>query len=117
MNKQCACKSIPEDELKRIKDELPDSDTIESLGEFFKVFGDPTRLKLLYFLSQYELCVADLAKLSEMEQSAVSHQLKILRLHRLAKQRRDGTTIYYSLNDNHVREVFDVALEHIEEIG
>lgn len=115
MDRKCLCKMIPDSEIKKIKAGLPDPQNLELLGNFFKVFGDGTRLKILYFLSRHELCVADLAALAEMQQSAVSHQLQILRLHRLVKFRRSGTTIYYSIDDLHVQSVFDVALEHISE--
>lgn len=112
---KCLCKLISNEETERILGLLPDDATIAKLAEFFKVFGDPSRLKLLYFLSRSELCVADLASLAKMEQSAVSHQLKILRLNRFVKTRKDGTVVYYSLEDMHIQSLFDVALEHIGE--
>lgn len=101
--------------LEEVKDTLPPPRTLEYLREFFSVFGDSTRLRILYFLSQGEFCVADISFLVGMEQSAVSHQLKILRLNRLVKYRRDGTTIFYSLDDAHVGELLGTALEHIRE--
>ncbi len=112
---RCLCKLISDEEIAKILRQLPGADTIGKLAEFFKVFGDPTRLKILYFLSQAELCVADLASLSEMGQSAVSHQLKTLRLSRFVKTRKEGTVVYYSLEDMHIQSLFDVALQHIGE--
>jgi len=116
MDAKCLCKGISDEEMARIKSGLPDEQTTSYLSEFFAVFADNTRLRILYFLSQSEFCVADLASLVGLQQSAVSHQLKTLRLHRLVKYRREGTTIYYSLDDEHVQQVFAIALEHINEV-
>lgn len=115
MKTECLCKMISESEIELIKAELPSAEAIDRLGEFFRVFGDGTRLRILYFLSRHELCVADLSSLVGMQQSAVSHQLKLLRLQRLVKYRKQGTTIYYALDDAHVQSVFEVALEHVKE--
>lgn len=115
MIEPCLCKLISPTEMENIKGNLPKQETIERLSDFFKVFGDPTRLKILYFLSKHELCVADLSSLVGLQQSAVSHQLKLLRLNRLVKTRKVGTTVYYNLDDLHIQSVFDVALEHLEE--
>ncbi|MCB5252892.1 MAG: metalloregulator ArsR/SmtB family transcription factor [Candidatus Cloacimonadaceae bacterium] len=112
---KCLCKLISAEEIDKILGQLPQPDTMERLAKFFKVFGDPSRLKLLYFLSRSELCVADLASLAKMGQSAVSHQLKILRLNRFVKTRKEGTVVYYSLEDMHIQSLFDVAIEHIGE--
>ena len=108
-------KGLSQDVADTLQAALPDERTIGILSDFFGVFADNTRLRILWFLSQRELRVADLAALVGMQQSAVSHQLKTLRLQRLVKFRREGTTIHYSLDDEHVRHVFDVALEHIRE--
>ena len=115
MNEQCKCKQIGDIEIANIVKGLPLNETMEQLADFFKVFGDFSRLKLLYFLSKAELCVADLSTLAGMEQSAVSHQLKTLRLSRLVKTRKEGTVVYYSLDDQHIKNLFDLALEHLEE--
>ena len=115
MTDKCLCKLISDKEIKAIMNDLPSLDTIGKLAELFKVFGDPSRLTLLHFLSKAELCVADLATLAQMGQSAVSHQLKILRLSRLVKYRREGTVFYYSLDDDHIQNLFKVALEHVLE--
>jgi ArsR family transcriptional regulator len=114
-DKACLCKNIAPEEMLSIKNELPSSDTFSHLAEFFKVFGDGNRLKILYYLSRHELCVADLSALVDMQQSAVSHQLKLLRLNRLVKLRKEGTTVYYSLDDSHVESIFDLALVHLRE--
>ncbi|PKN73238.1 MAG: transcriptional regulator [Candidatus Cloacimonetes bacterium HGW-Cloacimonetes-3] len=114
-DKVCLCKNIAAEEMQSIQAELPSALTISHMAEFFKVFGDGTRLKILYFLSRHELCVADIASLVEMQQSAVSHQLKLLRLNRLVKLRKDGTTVYYSLDDSHVESIFAMALLHLQE--
>jgi len=115
MTDTCLCKLISTEEIEEIKAALPQQSVIARLAEFFKVFGDPSRLTILYYLSKKELCVADLAALAGMGQSAVSHQLKILRLSRLVKTRKEGTVVYYSLDDEHIQELFDVALQHVEE--
>jgi len=95
---------------------LPQDSEIEQLSYFFKVFGDPTRLKMLYYLSRQELCVADLANLVKMQQPAVSQQLKTLRLSRLVKYRKEGQIVYYALDDEHVSQLYDLALLHIREL-
>ncbi len=84
------------------------------LADLFKVFGDPTRIKVLYLLLKGELCVNDIAASLSMSQSSISHQLKVLKQHRLVKFRRDGKTIFYSLDDDHVVNILSQGLEHIE---
>ncbi len=88
---------------------------VEALAETFKVLGDPTRVRILLALSVRELCVCDLADLFEVTQSAVSHQLRILRAHRLVRSRREGKLVYYSLDDDHVRTLFAEGLRHVKE--
>ncbi|MEN6445118.1 MAG: metalloregulator ArsR/SmtB family transcription factor [Candidatus Cloacimonas sp.] len=112
----CLCKSISVEEMNDIKSHIPTDETIQDMAEFFKIFGDGTRLKILYYLFRHELCVADLALLVKMQQSAISHQLMLLRLHRLVKYRKEGTTTYYSLADEHINSIFKVALEHLQEL-
>ena len=96
--------------------ENPTESQTEDLAELFKVFGDPTRIKLLYTLFEEELCVYDLAGSLNMTQSAISHQLKILKQSRLVKGRREGKHIFYSLADDHVRSILAQGLEHVTEI-
>lgn len=115
MTELCKCKQITDSEIKDIVNGLPATENMERLANFFKVFGDFSRLKILYFLSRAELCVADLSALAGMQQSAVSHQLKTLRLSRMVKTRKQGTVVYYALDDLHIKNLFDLALEHLEE--
>ena len=109
------CKCNPTVELHKIKAESPSLETSYHLAEFFKVFGDSTRIRILYFLSLQEFCVADLSSLVGMQQSAVSHQLQLLKLHRLVKFRKEGTTVYYSLDDNHIESIIAIANAHLQE--
>lgn len=102
--------------MKTIKNKLFENENLtEDLSELFKVFGDPTRIKILFVLFESELCVYDLAQILNMTQSAISHQLKILKQNRLVKGRRDGKRIFYSLSDEHVRSILAQGLEHVEE--
>ena len=94
---------------------MPDEDILADLSELFKVFGDSTRIRILYALSVEEMCVCDIARLLNMTQSAISHQLRILKQSKLVKNRRDGKTVFYSLADDHVRSIMSQGLEHVEE--
>lgn len=98
-----------------VRTEMPDESMLFELSDFFRIFGDQTRLRILYALSKNELCVCDLAKLLGASQSAVSHQLQVLRSHRLVKYRRDGKTVYYSLDDGHIFSILDIGIKHLEE--
>lgn len=111
----CKYTMIHEDAVNEVRDKMLDTDRVMALAEFFKVFGDPTRLNILHALSILEMCVCDLAALLGMSQSAISHQLKVLRQSRLIKYRREGKVIYYSLDDDHIEQVFKQGLAHIEE--
>lgn len=113
--KTCLCKAIDPLQMEKLIANSPSDLEVQHLGDFFKVFGDPTRLKIIYFLSRHELCVADLSHLVGMQQSAVSHQLKVLRMARLVKTRKDGVTIYYSLDDHHVFTLYELAQQHLRE--
>jgi len=101
--------------LKIMKEKKLDSDVVYELAEFFKTMGDPTRIKILYALKERELCVCELSELLEMSSSAVSHQLRVLRNNHLVKFRKEGRSVYYSLDDNHVICLFGQGLEHILE--
>ena len=94
---------------------MPAEEEINYLSEFYKVFGDSTRIKVLYLLVNRELCVNDIANELAMTPSSISHQLRVLKQHRLVKFRRDGKTVYYSLADEHVETILNQGLEHIEE--
>ena len=95
------------------KNKIPDEETLYDLADLFKIFGDTTRIKILYTLRKQELCVNELAQSLAMTPSAVSHQLKILRQSKLVKNRREGKSLFYSLNDNHVVTIVDQGMEHI----
>ena len=97
------------------KGTLPKEETLYKLADLFKVFGDPTRIRILYTLAAGELCVCDIADVLSMTQSAISHQLRVLKQMSLVKFRRDGKTVYYSLADSHVSTILAQGLEHIEE--
>ena len=97
------------------KDTLPPVDTLYKLADLFKTFGDPTRIRILYTLAIGELCVCDIAETLSMTQSAISHQLRVLKQMSLVRGRRDGKTIYYSLADSHVSTIMAQGLDHINE--
>ncbi len=109
------CNVIHEDVVERVSNKMIEPDTVGDLAEFFKVFGDSTRLKILYALSLSEMCVCDIAAVLGTSQSAISHQLKMLRQMRLVKYRREGRVIYYSHDDEHITQIFRKGLEHINE--
>ena len=104
-----------EELLEEVRSKMPMEDDLLEVAELFKVFGDLTRVKIICALSKSELCVSDLTELLEMNQSAVSHQLRLLKQSRLVKTRRDGKVRFYSLADEHIKEIFKVAFEHILE--
>ena len=101
--------------IETVKKLLPADEVLYDLAELFKIFGDSTRIKLLYALYESELCVCDIAKLMEVTQSAVSHQLRVLKNSKLVKFRREGKTVYYSLADDHVIHILAQGMEHILE--
>jgi len=101
--------------LKIINEKMPREEELYDLAELFKIFGDSTRIRILFVLFEAEVCVCDLAAALNMTQSAVSHQLKILKQNKLVKSRREGKSVFYSLADGHVREIIDQGREHIEE--
>ncbi|MDD6024733.1 MAG: metalloregulator ArsR/SmtB family transcription factor [Oscillospiraceae bacterium] len=109
----CEAFCVHQDALEQVR--LPGPEDVEAMAELFKLFGDPTRLKILCSLTQQELCVCDLAELIGMNQSAVSHQLRLLKQGRLVKSRREGKSIFYSLADSHVYTVLAQGMEHISE--
>ena len=101
--------------LKKIDDRMPPEEELQDLADFFKVFGDATRLKILYVLLSTEMCVYDIAMVLGMSQSAISHQLRVLKQMDLVKNRREGKTIFYSLADAHIVTILSQGLDHIEE--
>lgn len=104
-----------EELIAQVKDQMPDEETLYDLAELFKVFGDTTRVRIMCALFEQKLSVTDISELLSMGQSAISHQLRLLRSARLVRSRRDGKMAYYSLDDEHVRQIFDKGLAHIEE--
>ena len=104
-----------EDVVKRVLERQPADEYLYELAELFKVFGDSTRIKILYALFESDLCVGDLAQLVGISQSAVSHQLKILKDAKLVKFKREGKIIFYMLDDDHVRTMLSMGMEHVEE--
>lgn len=110
----CQCGSH-EDIVKKVSEAMPDESVLYNAAEILKIFGDPTRARIIYALEQSELCVCDIAKILGMTQSAISHQLRILKQSRLVNSRREGKTIFYSLCDDHVQEILSCAIEHVME--
>lgn len=111
----CEKHIIHEDAIKHVMSTIPDDDTLFDLAELFKIFGDSTRIRILFALYDTELCVCDIAETLKMTQSAVSHQLQILRTSKLVKSRREGKSIFYSLADSHVLTIIAQGLDHVEE--
>lgn len=101
--------------LKAVDDKMPPEEELQDLADFFKVFGDATRLKILYVLLCSEMCVYDISSILGMSQSAISHQLRVLKQMDLVKNRREGKTIFYSLADEHITTILSQGLHHIEE--
>lgn len=115
--RECVCEfmHVHEEIVDKVEKVMPDEQQLLELSEFFKVFGDSTRIKILYVLSQSEMCVCDIATLLQMGQSAISHQLRVLKQMRLVKFRRDGKTVFYSLSDDHIQTILAQGMEHINE--
>lgn len=105
----------PFDEADRLQNELPDDEVLYELADLFRVFGDSTRIKILYALFESEKCVNDISNAVGISQSAVSHQLRVLRTSKLVKFRREGKAMLYSLDDDHVRSMLELGMEHVEE--
>ena len=106
---------IHEDVLVRVREKMPDEEPVYEVSELFKVFGDSTRARIICALNIEEMCVCDLAALLSMTQSAISHQLRILKTARLVKSRKQGKIVYYSLDDAHIGDLFATAFEHVME--
>ena len=106
---------VHEELVHTVEERLPDDEVLYDLAELFKMFGDSTRIKILYALFASELCVCDIAQLLGLTQSAISHQLRILKSGKLVKFRREGKTVYYSLADEHVSRILSQGMEHIQE--
>ena len=111
----CEETEVHEGAVEQVRSQLPQDEMLYDLAELFKIFGDSTRVKILYALLEAELCVCDIAKLMDVSQSAVSHQLRVLKGSKLVKFRREGKTLYYSLADEHVFRILSQGMEHILE--
>ncbi|MDO4293470.1 MAG: metalloregulator ArsR/SmtB family transcription factor [Eubacteriales bacterium] len=111
----CETTEVHQDLLKIVEEKLPPEEALYDLAELFKIFGDSTRIRILFVLFEAEVCVCDLAESLQMTQSAISHQLRILKQNKLVKSRREGKSIFYSLADGHVRTIINQGLEHIRE--
>ena len=114
-NERCEYMHVHEDIVAKVEKEMPDDEILFDLAELFKIFGDSTRIKILYLLFESEMCVCDIAGLLKMGQSAISHQLRVLKQMRLVKFRRDGKTVFYSLADGHIETILAQGMEHISE--
>ena len=111
----CSCDSVHENVIEMVKKKMPQEEKLYDLAELFKVFGDTTRVKIISALFEAEMCVCDIAELLHMTQSAISHQLRVLRQARLVKHRKEGKVVFYSLDDEHIKTIFNQGLEHILE--
>lgn len=111
----CENTLIHEDVVRRVHSKMPEDESLYDLAELFKVFGDSTRIRILWALHESDMCVCDIAALLNLSQSAISHQLRLLKQAKLVKNRRHGKVVYYSLDDDHVKKIFDTGLAHIKE--
>lgn len=111
----CEYMHVHEDIVNIVQEQMPEEELLYDLAELYKVFGDTTRIKILYVLFEQEMCVCDIAQILNMTMSAISHQLRVLKQAGLVKYRRDGKTVFYSLADDHVRTIIGMGMEHIEE--
>ena len=106
---------INEEIVRRLKNNMPEEKNLYDLAEFLKIFGDLTRIKIIWALGEGEMCVCDIAYLLNMSQSAISHQLRVLKHSKMVKSRKEGRNVYYSLDDEHIKQIFDLGLVHIME--
>lgn len=116
MEEICEVNVIHQEKVDNVKKIMPEDDLIYDLAEFFKVFADSTRMKIIYALMENELCVCDIAAIVGTTQSAISHQLRILKQAKLVKYKKEGKVVYYSLDDEHISEIVKKGREHIEEL-
>lgn len=109
----CDCNIIHKEAVENVLEKMPTQKTFESLAKLFKLIGDPTRCRILFALDTEEMCVCDIANVLQMTKSAVSHQLRLLRQSQIVKTRKVGKEVYYTLDDDHIQKLFEIALEHI----
>lgn len=112
---RCDCNIIHEEIVNRVREIMPDEESLIDLSELFKVFGDSTRIRILWALVESEMCVCDIAALLNMTQSAISHQLRVLKQAKLVRARKTGKIVFYSLMDEHVKSIFDQGMLHVRE--
>lgn len=112
---RCNCTVIHEDTVTIVRNKMPSEENLYELADLFKVFGDSTRIKILCALVEAQMCVCDIAFLLNMSQSAISHQLRVLKQARLVKYKKVGKIVFYSLDDEHIKQIFDQGLTHINE--
>jgi ArsR family transcriptional regulator len=115
MTPSCEYRHAHDELVKQVNAHMPTENVLLDLAELYRVFGDGTRIRILYALFESEMCVCDIATVLGMSLSAISHQLRVLKQARLVKFRREGKTVFYSLSDDHVRSIIDQGLEHVEE--
>ncbi|MFP4416717.1 MAG: ArsR/SmtB family transcription factor [Chitinivibrionales bacterium] len=111
----CDCRTIHHDVVEKVRSDMPSSETLLDVADFFRVLGDSTRLGILSALSRSEMCGCDLSVILNMSQSAVSHQLRLLKQTRLVRARREGKMIYFRLDDEHIREILNIGMIHTAE--
>lgn len=111
----CEVSTIHSDVLERVRQQMPSEEPVYEVSELFKVFGDSTRARIICALNIEEMCVCDLAALLNMTQSAISHQLRLLKVSRIVKSRKQGRVVYYSLDDGHIGQIFAMAFDHVME--
>ncbi len=114
-NEKCEYLCVHEDTVKKVINDMPEEEKLYDLAELFKIFGDSTRIKILYALFEEELCVCDIAQLLNVSQTAVSHQLRVLKTNKLVKCRKEGKNVFYSLADDHVCSIINQGMDHINE--
>ena len=111
----CECNAIHQDVVEQVSKVMPEEEVLYDLAELFKVFGDTTRVRILCALFESEMCVCDISILLGMTQSSISHQLRVLKSAKLVKNRKEGKVVYYSLNDDHIKQIFEQGLDHVNE--
>ena len=112
---KCDCTTIHEDVVNNVMSKMPEEESLIDLADLFKIFGDSTRVRILWALNESEMCVCDISALLNMTQSAISHQLRLLKQSNLVKNRKDGKVVYYSIKDEHVKDIFSQGFLHIRE--
>ncbi len=114
-SEKCEYMCVHDDTVKKVISDMPEEEKLYDLAELFKIFGDSTRIKILYALFEAELCVCDMAQLLNVSQTAVSHQLRVLKTNKLVKSRKEGKNVFYSLADDHVCSIINQGMDHINE--